>query len=194
MQVNPSMGRRKGPFKLKPTTVINLMAGSGCGKSTMAAEIFVELKKQGKSVELVTEYVKSWAWEERSPVGLENSLYIFSKQLRREAILYGRVDYIVTDCPLGLCAAYEVYYEGDTRTVVRDLYKATRAQQALEGKVQHLDFHLMRQFEFKKEGRYETEEGARRVDQIIRNLIPANPIKSAKDVLEHIYAMEGLDK
>jgi hypothetical protein len=169
---------------MKQTVVLNILAGSGCGKSTLAAEVFVELKKQGKSVELVTEYVKSWAWLGRSPSGLENSLYIFGKQLQREAILYTKVDYIVTDCPLGLCAAYEIYYEGETRTTIRGLFKAVRARQELEGRVKHLDFHLMRQFEFKKEGRYETEEEARRVDNIIRNLIPANPVRNAQDVLE----------
>jgi hypothetical protein len=169
---------------MRQTIVLGLYGGSGIGKSCLAAEIFVDLKKQGKSVELVTEYVKSWAWEQRSPAGLENSLYIFGKQLRRESILYGKVDFIVTDCPLGLCAAYEIFYEGETRTVVRDLFRAVRAQQELEGKVKHLDFQLMRQHEFKPEGRYETEEGARRVDGIIRNLIPAHPVKTAKDVLE----------
>jgi hypothetical protein len=168
---------------MKQTIVLNLYGSSGLGKSTLAAETFVELKKAGASVELVTEYVKSWAWENRSPVGLENSLYIFAKQLRREAILYGKVDTIVTDCPLGLCAAYESWYEPG-RTVVYDLFKATRAHQAKEGKVKHLDYHLMRQFPYKKEGRYETEDEALRVDQIIRQMIPAHPVKTVKDIME----------
>lgn len=168
---------------MKQTVVINLLGGSGLGKSTVAAEIFVELKKRGESVELVTEYVKSWAWEGRSPAGLSNSVYIFAKQYRREALLYGKVDYIVTDCPLGLSVAYESFYEPG-RTVIWDLYKAVREHQAKEGIVKHLDFHLMRQFEFKKEGRYETEEEARRVDQIIRQFVPANPVRNAQDVLE----------
>lgn len=167
---------------MKQTAVISLYGGSGLGKSTMAAEIFVELKKRGESVELVTEYVKSWAWENRSPAGLSNSIYIFAKQLRREALLFGKVDYVVTDCPLGLCVAYESFYEPG-RTVVFDLYKAVRAHQAKEG-VKHLDFQLMRQHAYKKEGRYETEEEARRVDQIIRQFIPANPVRNAQDVLE----------
>jgi hypothetical protein len=168
---------------VKQTIVLNLLGGSGLGKSTLAAELFVELKKAGESVELVTEYVKSWAWESRSPAGLENSLYIFAKQLRRESILYGKVDLIVTDCPLGLCAAYEQFYEPG-RTIVHELFKSTRKHQTDSGRVRHLDFHLMRQHPFKAEGRYETEEEARRVDNIIRGLIPAHPVKTAKDVLE----------
>lgn len=168
---------------MKQTLVVNLFGSSGLGKSTLAAEIFVDLKKSGASVELVTEYVKSWAWEQRSPVGLENSLYIFAKQLRREAILYGKVDTIITDCPLGLCAAYEQFYEPG-RTIVHDLFRATRKHQIDSGRVKHLDFHLMRQFPYKKEGRYETEEEALRVDQIIRQMVPTHPVRTAKDVLE----------
>jgi hypothetical protein len=168
---------------VKQTIVLGLHGGSGLGKSTVAAEVFVELKKAGESVELVTEYCKGWAWEGRSPVGLENSIYLFAKQLRREAILYGKVDYVITDCPIGLSVAYEQFYEPG-RTVIYDMFKATRKHQANSGRVKHLDFHLMRQFPFKQEGRYETEEEARRVDNIIRGLIPAHPVRTAKDVLE----------
>ncbi len=168
---------------MKQTVVLGIHGCSGLGKSTVAAEVFVELKKAGESVELVTEYVKQWAWEDRSPVGLENSLYIFAKQLRRESILFGKVNYIVTDCPIGLSAAYELFYEPG-RTIVHDLFKATRKHQVDSGRVKHLDFHLMRQFPFKKEGRYETEEEAIRVDQIIRSMIPAHPVRTCKDVLE----------
>ena len=46
------------------TVVINLFGGPGCGKSTIAAELFAILKKQGYEVELVTEYAKDKVWEE----------------------------------------------------------------------------------------------------------------------------------
>lgn len=168
---------------MKQTVVLSLYGGSGLGKSTLAAEIFVEMKKAGESVELVTEYVKQWAWEGRDNRGLENNVYIFAKQLRRESILYGKVDYIVTDCPLGLCPAYEAFHSPG-QTVLWDLFKSVRKNQVDSGRVKHLDFHLMRQHPFKQEGRYETEEEARRVDNIIRQMIPAHPVKTAKDVLE----------
>ena len=40
------------------TLVINLIGGPGCGKSTIAAELFSRLKKMGVTCELVTEYIK----------------------------------------------------------------------------------------------------------------------------------------
>lgn len=44
------------------TTIINIWAGPGAGKSTTAAETFALCKKAGLGVELRTEYVKDWAW------------------------------------------------------------------------------------------------------------------------------------
>ncbi len=165
------------------TTVVSLHSGPGCGKSTLAAEVFVALKQQGKSVELVTEYVKRWAWQGHPIKGWEDSLYIFAKQLRAESVLYGKVDFLVTDSPLGLCAAYEKFYRPD-QTLVRQTYEQVRKQQAADGVVQNLDFHLMRQHKYVPEGRYESEDQARDVDRVIRDLITGFHVKSAKDVLE----------
>jgi len=47
------------------TTVINILGGSGCGKTTTAAGLFYEMKKQRISCELVQEFVKIWAYEGR---------------------------------------------------------------------------------------------------------------------------------
>lgn len=178
---------------MKPTLVLNILSGSGCGKSTLAAELFTELKKQHRSVELVTEWVKGWAWEGRDPTGLENSIYIFAKQLRRQSILYGKVDLVVTDSPIGLCAAYEEFCAPD-RTVIRSLFKDVLQRQEVEGKVKHLNFHLMRQFDFQSEGRYETEEQARKIDNILRNLVPGRVVRSASDILEFLSYYEKFNQ
>ena len=44
--------------KLEKPLVVNLFAGPGTGKSTVAAQIFAHLKWQGFSCELVTEFAK----------------------------------------------------------------------------------------------------------------------------------------
>ena len=43
---------------MKKTLIVNLLAGSGAGKSTNAARLFAMLKDRGIETELVTEYVK----------------------------------------------------------------------------------------------------------------------------------------
>jgi RecA/RadA recombinase len=169
---------------VKKTVVLNIYSGPSCGKSTLAAELFATLKKQGRSAEYVTEYVKSWAWEGIPVDGWAKSHYIFAKQLRRESVLYGRVDFIVTDSPIGLGQCFEALYRPDQR-LVRVAYEEVRRQQAIDGIVTNLDFHLMRKFAYVPEGRYENEEEALKIDRMIRSLIPGQNVSGIEDILNH---------
>lgn len=87
------------------TTIINLYGGPGTGKSVAAADVFVAAKKGGINAELVSEYVKQWAWEGRVPVNYDQ-FHFFGEQARREYSLFGKVELIVTDSPVALCGYF----------------------------------------------------------------------------------------
>src|SRR4051812_30110643 len=98
------------------TTLINLWGGPGSGKSTTAAGVFSAMKMAGVSCELVTEYVKQWAWR-GDKIGDFDDVYLTAKQLRRESCLYGKVEYIITDSPISLGALYERLYHPEQTTM-----------------------------------------------------------------------------
>ena len=50
---------------MKLKMIINIFGGPGVGKSTVAADLFVIMKKEGYSVELVTEYAKELTYEKK---------------------------------------------------------------------------------------------------------------------------------
>lgn len=91
---------------MKKALIVNLIAGSGAGKSTNAARIFSTLKDKGIEVELVTEYVKDMIWEGRQKI-FECQPYIFGKQLYKLLRVSDKVDVIITDRPILLDILYD---------------------------------------------------------------------------------------
>ena len=91
---------------------INLYGGPGIGKSTVCAAVFVELKKLGVNCEMVREYAKELCYEGFDMTKLTDDskrLGILSEQIKREKLLEGNVDYLITDSPLLLTAFYHNY-------------------------------------------------------------------------------------
>ena len=142
------------------TLVVNLHSGPGCGKSTTAAQIFAALKLHGVNAELVTEYAKGWAWQDRKIKPLDQ-FYLFGKQLHREYQLYDKVDVIVSDSPTAIAAYYAHRY---CSTTVAHAIATSWAAVRHEACADYLDIVLERTKAYNPKGRYETEEQARQID------------------------------
>lgn len=159
------------------TTIINLWGGAGCGKSTLAALLYAHMKMQGRGVELVREYVKTWAWEGR-PIRSEDELYIFTKQLRAEAHLYGKVEWIVTDRPLGLSVVYQRFFKGNG--AIETIWQGIMHEQSEKG-IKHLNLMVARNHPYQSAGRNQTEEESKAVDKICREVMPGMPLVSTPE-------------
>lgn len=158
--------------EIKMTIVINLLAGSGVGKSTTAADLFAKLKLRKYNAELVQEFVKKWAWQGRKPTGFDQ-VYLFGKQAQSESCLYGKVDYIVTDSPLLLSGFYEGYHL--KREIVLPAV-LNFLDYAKENGVIHKNYFLSRNKPFDPRGRYETAEEAKNVDVLLKDFLAKHQI------------------
>lgn len=142
----------------KKTLVVNLFAGPGAGKSTLAAGLFYYLKKDGQEVELAHEYAKDLTWEKRHNT-LENQPYVFGKQWNRIYRLLGQVDIVITDSPIFLGVIYGGDYWGESFTQnIVDIHNATN----------HVNFFISRTREYNPNGRNQTKEEALAIDELIR--------------------------
>ena len=157
------------------TIVVNMLGGSGLGKSTTAAGLYHRMKMEGKDVELVREYVKGWAWENRK-VGQYDQIYIFGKQAKSEYALYNKVDYIITDSPIVLSPVYERFYNDGESMIEEAAIKFLN--KAEKNGIKHINFLLERNKPFNPAGRYETEEQARQVDIDVREFLADNGLMS----------------
>lgn len=149
---------------MKNTLIVNLFGGPGCGKSTLMARIFSELKVRGYDCEMVTEFAKDLVWEKRNET-FKDELYIFAKQNHRLFRVNDKVDIIVTDRPLLLT---NVYNQNDKELCGLCLKTFNQYN--------NLNFLLKRQTVYQENGRNQSEDEAVQIDKITQNLLKSNRI------------------
>ena len=154
--------------------------GPGSGKSTIAAGLFSHLKRLGHNVELVPEYIKTWAYL-NTPAKSFDQLYVLAKQLRQEDILLrSGVDYIISDSPLGLQLAYMKKHK------LADLYdELFSIAKKFDIQFPSLNIWLDRKnIPYRHTGRWETYDEAIQMDEAILDVV--------NDMCDH-YATQPAD-
>lgn len=162
---------------MKETLVINLFGGPGCGKSTTMARLFADLKEQGYSVEMVSEFAKDLVYEQRQET-MKDELYIFAKQHHRLFRVCDKVDIVITDRPILLTNIYADLYlpEGNFKN---DLIRLVRT--TFDNFI-NLNIVLNREgIEYKTEGRLQNLEESKKIDELtLKELVMARQSYSMK--------------
>jgi len=149
---------------------INFFSGPGAGKSVVAAKTFVELKTKGFNVELVHEYIKTWAYQKLVPKSFDQ-YYIFGKQLHSEDVLLSNgVQHIVSDSPLFMQLSY-IQRSGNNYLPLLE------AAQEFESKYPSVNIFLDRSgLPYQSIGRYENEIQASDMDDRIKSILNKHSI------------------
>jgi len=149
--------------------IINLFGGPGIGKSTIAAGLFYQMKIQGYSVELITEYAKELVYEGRYNILEADQLYIFAKQHRKIYRLISEVDYIITDSPMLMQPVYLKLMESPSynTTLLKNLIVDTYYR------YNNINIMLIRREEdtYQEGGRRETLEESKKIDGWIKEMV-----------------------
>ena len=148
--------------------VVNLFAGEGAGKSTMAAGLFHNLKMKGITCEYATEYAKDCVWENRKDI-FSDQLYIIAKQNRKLIRLKDKVECVITDSPLVLGLNYRTpndYLPSSFEPMVMDLFNSYN----------NLNFFVIRKKEYNPIGRNGTKEQAEEMDKKIVDFLHSKEI------------------
>jgi len=142
--------------------IVNFLAGPGAGKSTTAAALFTLLKlHQGIQCELVPEFAKDLVWEERQHT-LKNQHYVFSKQQHRIWRVYQKVNVTITDSPILLSCIYGRDFTTEKfRAYVLEEFRSYN----------NLNFFIERTKRYVGNGRNESEEEAKEVDNTIKEYL-----------------------
>ena len=149
------------------TVLINLIGAPGVGKTTTSADLFATLKYANKNVELVAEWVKKLAWDEKKLTEFDQ-YYIFGKETHNQSRLFGKVDYIISDSPIWLTCFYQWHYN-KSNTLVKTAQEFYSLANKYNVKV--VNFLLARNKEYNTKGRYQTEEQAISLDKDIKKFL-----------------------
>ena len=165
--------------EMKKTKIINLFAGPGAGKSTIASGLFHELKKKHVSCDAPYEFPKELAWNESSKE-IRDQLYVIANQHRGIVRSYGEVDYIILDSPLLLSLAYRDNY---TSQYPASLYGDSfeKLMFDIHDSYDNLNIFLERpDKEHQNEGRFHDETMSLSLDKKIMNILDDNDIEYTK--------------
>lgn len=161
---------------------INFFGGPGTGKTTIATWLYSKLKDMKYSVEYVSEYVKSWAYQNRK-INKYDQVYFFAKQLQEEyKFLKGGVKHIITDSPVLLATVYSGIYGG------KDLEKnLINISNEYDNDYNCINFYLERNTQiYLKKGRYQSLSQAIDIDNLIYNTLQNN--------CNNLYPVKYIDK
>lgn len=150
---------------MRNTLIINFFGAPGSGKSTLSSGLYHLLKKRGEyTCELVTEFAKDLAWEDRKQC-LNDQLYISAKQNHRLQRLNEQVEVIVSDSPLlqGLVYAKKDYFPAYF-DLVKQVFNSYR----------NTNFLVKRTKKYCTKGRLQTENESDALHPIIESLLKEN--------------------
>jgi len=161
------------------TICVNLFAGAGARKSTIACILHGILKMHGITSEYTGEYAKDLAWEGRLGLKL-NQIHIFGEQHNRQFKLDGQVDCIISDSPLLLSSVYRTSDSLMDALIMQEF-----------NKYENINFYVNRGEAYTKKGRKETKKQATKMDGKIINLlnykqIPYTRIEGTVEGINHV--------
>lgn len=170
--------------------VLNLFAGPGAGKSTIAAALFAEMKWQKYDVELVTEYAKKLVWQKSHNL-LVDQFKVTAEQNHRMYILNDQLKWIVTDSPLPIALYYAPdYYKNTFPQFVMDVFNS----------YDNINFFIKREKDYVPKGRNQTYEEALAADegimeimrkyQVPFTLIPGRRYEAVNIIMESVRCRE----
>jgi hypothetical protein len=164
------------------TILVNLYAGPGAGKSTLATGVFSALKMQGVNAEYVPEFAKEITWQNRLHI-LQNQLLVSGTQIQRVLDLKDKVDVIVTDSPMAMGR----FYTDCNLTSLAVSEQARAASLAFS----ELNYYIRRDDTYLRKGRTQSRSEASELDEKIHAFlsssnIPHKHIRKTREDIERI--------
>jgi hypothetical protein len=161
----------------KKPWIINIIGGPGIGKTTISALLFAKLKINGHITEYVQEYAKRLVWT-KDYDKLNNQYYVIKKQFQLlKDINDTHINFIITDGPI----LHGLYYNKYNLDNTSNVEKTEEYIMECYEKFNNINIVLQRikreNQNYEQEGRIQTEEEAKVIDNELKNILKSKNIK-----------------
>lgn len=154
--------------------IINMISGPCSGKSVLAAELFVHMKKQGFHVEYLQEYAKKLVWLKDFDM-LNNQHLVSYKYYKSIKALYECKDleYIILDSSL----VNGLYYNRNNLDNLSNVEKTETQILKYFNEFDNVNFFVKRgTYEYEQAGRIESEQESRSIDIHLEKILTHHSI------------------
>lgn len=158
------------------TLVINIIAGPGCGKTTLASLLFSKIKIMGHNIEFVQEFAKTLVWKEEYEI-LNNQHYVSQSQYKLLKAMDRKVDFIITDGSLLHGLYYNKFNDNNMSNIEKTDKAITNWFNEFDNKVIFLE---RGDFKYETAGRIQSEEESKQIDIELENILKEKGIKYIK--------------
>lgn len=146
--------------------VINIFGGPGVGKTTQAYLLCGIMKSKSFNVDFIPEYAKKLVYRNSMDILQKDQLYIFGKQIHEYRIRdNSNVEYAICDSPLPLSIAYNRITKSENFPHFEDFVWHEF------NKFDNINIYLRRETIYDPNGRYQSEEEAKSVDNVVKDVI-----------------------
>lgn len=156
--------------------IINLLSGPSSGKSTLAAELFVFLKKQNKNVEYLQEYAKKLVWTKKFDILNNQHLvtYKFYESIKAMADV-SEIEYIILDSSL----LNGLWYNRNNLDNLSNIEKTEKLIMQYFSEFNNVNFFVNRSANqtYNTNGRIESEAQALSIDAGIKHILKHHNIQ-----------------
>ena len=158
----------------KKKIIINLVGGPGTGKSLYSSYLFTMLKINGKNVEFTQEYAKDLVWRKKYEI-LRNQHIVSYHQYQALKGASKYVEAAITDGSL----IHSYYYNRHSDVNYSNVDLTEERIQEYYKKFDNIVILLKRnpKYPYQQEGRYQTEEEAKEIDDRMKDILKEKKIK-----------------
>lgn len=155
----------------------NIFGAPGAGKSVWAADIFVNIKKSGRSAELVREKIKKSAYMNRH-TSVEERVRFFLQEMEEEIFYLRNHISVISDSPLWLAAFYAAL---DKNPFYEDIFiHGAKTMDKFFGQGKNILISLPKKENFETIGRYQTYNESVELEGMLEQYLRDNGIEFRK--------------